>query len=382
MAKRGQNEGSITKRKDGRWVARLTIGYEGGKQKRKCIYGRTREEVAGKLAAALKAKKDGLPVSNDRITFGQFLDKWLEDSVKPSVRPRTFKSYSQLVTRHVAPELGNIRLAKLSPQDIQDLMNRKLKAGLSPRSVQYIHAIIRRALVQARKWDLVPRNVAKLVDPPRAQRYEVKALSPEQARAFLDAAKGDRLKALYTVAVALGLRRGECLALRWEDIDLEAGTLRVRHTLHHVDGGGWTLAEPKSANSRRTLGLPQFALAALKDHRKRQLEEKISKGKDWQDHGFVFTSRAGTPLDGQHLYFRHFKKLLGKAGLPDIRFHDLRHSCASLLLAQGVSPRVIMETLGHSQISLTMNTYSHVMPVLMREAADKMDALLSSEGKF
>lgn len=377
MGKRGQNEGSIYKRGDGRWTAIVSLGYQDGKRKRKSIYGKTRKEVSDKLTAALRSQQQGLPLSNDRITVGQFLNRWLTDSVKPSVRPRTFRSYSQLVTRHIAPDLGKIKLAKLSPQDIQKLMNSKLKSGLSPRTVQYIHAVIRRALVQACKWQLVPRNVAKLVDPPRVQHFEVQPLSPEQARMLIEAAKGDRLEALYTVAVALGLRRGECLALRWEDIDLETGTLRVRHTLQRLEGGGWELAEPKSKNSRRTLGLPNFAVLALREHRKRQLEEKILAGPTWQESGFVFTSKVGTPLDGQHLYFRHFKKLLNEAGLPDIRFHDLRHSCASLLLVQGVSPRVVMETLGHSQISLTMNTYSHVMPVLMREAADKMDALLS-----
>lgn len=377
MAKRGQNEGSITKRKDGRWVARLTVGCEGGKQKRKAFYGRTREEVSEKLTAALRNHQLGLPVANDRITFGQFLDKWLEDSVKPGVRPRTYVSYEQLIRVHVAPTLGKIKLAKLTPGDTQSLMNRKLKDGLAPASVRKMHAVIRRALEVAYKWELVPRNVATLAVPPRVKHFEVKPLSQEQTTAFLEAVKADRLEALYIIAVALGLRRGEALALRWEDIDLESGTLRVSHTLQNLHGGGWTLAEPKSRNSRRTLGLPKFALAAIRDHRKRQLEEKILAGPQWQDHGFVFTTPAGTPLDGQNFYRRCFKPLLIKAGLPDIRFHDLRHSCASLLLAQGVSPRVIMETLGHSQISLTMNTYSHVMPVLMREAADKMEAILT-----
>ena len=376
MAKRGQNEGSITKRKDGRWVARLTVGYEGGRQRRKCIYGRTREEAAGKLAQALRNRLLGLPVSNDKITFGQYLDKWLEDSVKPSVRPATYYRYTREVRLHIEPTLGKTRLAKLSPGDIQALMNRKLKEGLSPASVRHMHAVIRRALGQAYKWELVPRNVATLVRPPRVSRYEARTLSSEEAAAFLEAIKGDRLEALYIVAVALGLRRGEALALRWQDVGLEAGTLRVSHTLQNLPGGGWNLAEPKSRNSRRTLGLPQFALVAVREHRKRQLEEKLRQGKQWQDHGFVFTSIIGTPLDGNNI-FKLFKQILKENGLPDMRFHDLRHSCASLLLAQGVSPRVIMETLGHSQISLTMDTYSHVMPVLMRDAADKMDAILS-----
>lgn len=380
MRKRGQNEGSIIKLKDGTWRAYMNLGYQGGKRKRKYFRGKTRQEAQEKLTAALRNRQLGLPVTNDRITFGPFLHKWLEDSVKPSVRPRTYKSYAQLVERHVKPELGRIRLVRLSPQDIQALMNGKLKSGLSPRTVQYIHAVIRRALGRAVKWQLVPRNVAKLVDPPRVQRHEVKPLTPEQARAFLDAAKGERLEALYSVAVALGLRRSEALGLRWEDIDFENETISVRYSLQRIDGK-LQLVEPKSANSRRTIAMPKATLMALKDHRKRQLEEKMLAGPTWRDTRFVFTNTLGGPIEPDNLG-RWFKPLLMKAGLPDIRFHDLRHTAASLLLAQGVSARVIMETLGHSQISLTMNTYSHVMPVLQRDAAEKMDAILGGNERF
>ena len=376
MAKRGQNEGSIIKRKDERWVARLTVGYEGGSQRRKCIYGRTREEVSQKLTAALRNRQLGLPVTNDKITFGQYLDKWLEDSVKPGVRPRTYIRYSGDVRIHLKPALGKIKLAKLSAPDIQAMLNQKLKSGLSPRSVRHIYAITRRALEVAYKWELVPRNVATLADPPRVQRFEVKPLSPEQARTFLEAARGDRLEALYSVAVPLGLRLGEALGLRWQDVDLEAATLRIAYQLQRLNSQ-WELVEPKTSRSRRTIALPLSTVQALRDHRKRQLEEKIKAGPDWQDHSFVFTSRIGTPLDRPNIVRRSFKLILKKAGLPDIRFHDLRHTAASLLLVQGVAPRVVMETLGHSQISLTMDTYSHVMPVLQREAADKMEAILS-----
>ncbi|MEK7816920.1 MAG: site-specific integrase, partial [Actinomycetota bacterium] len=357
MAKRGQNEGSIIKRKDGRWSSYLTLPGTGGK--RKYFYGRTRRECQEKLTEALRNQQLGLPVTSDRITFGEYLDKWLEDSVKPSVRPRTHEQYSQYVRLYIRPALGKVKLTKLTPGDIQALLNKQVKRGLTPRTAQLTHSIIRRALVQAYKWQLVPRNVAKLVDPPRGKRYEPTPLTPEQARGFLDAVKGDRLEAFYTVALALGLRRGEALALKWEDIDLEAGTLSVRNTLQNLQGGGWTLAEPKSRSSRRTLGLPAFAVQALKEHRKCQLEEKIQAGPAWQEHGFVFTSRVGTPLDGNNVY-KLFKQFLKENGLPDIRLHDLRHTAGTMLCIQGVHPRVAMETLGHSQIGLTMNLYTHV----------------------
>ena len=199
-------------------------------------------------------------------------------------------------------------------------------------------------------------------------------LTPEQARAFLEAASGDRLEALYTVALAVGLRQGEALGLRWDDVDLEAGTLTVRHALQRV-GGRLRLVEPKTRLSLRNIALPPMVVAALRAHRSRQLQERLWAGSRWQEHDYVFASTIGTPLDGTNVTHR-LQAILLTAGLPRQRFHDLRHACASLLLALGVHPRVVMETLGHSQISLTMNTYGHVLPSLQRDAADRMDRLL------
>jgi integrase len=373
--RRGHGEGSIWQRSDGRWEARIDLGYQGGKRRRKAFYGTTRREVSDQLKAALHTQQLGLPVAVQRQTLGQFLSKWLEDSVRPTVRPKTFDSYAQLVRLYIGPELGNIQLGKLSPQDIQHLLNKLLKSGLAPRTVQYCHAILKMALGRAYKWSLVPRNVAQLVDPPRSRRYEMRSLDPEEARTFLQTVRSDRLEALYSVAIALGLRQGEALGLRWEDVDIDKCTLKVRYALQRIDGKP-QLVEPKTHKSRRTIFMPQVTVNALRAHRVRQLEERLVAGTRWKESGLVFTSSIGTSLDPRNA-FRLFQEALQRAGLPHIRFHDLRHTCASLLLAQGVHPRVVMETLGHSQISLTMDTYSHVIPALQRDAADRMDALLS-----
>jgi integrase len=333
--------------------------------------------VREKLIAARHAQQQGLPIANERVTTGQFLTRWLEESAKLTIRPRTYASYAQLIRLHLVPELGRIPLGKLGPQHVQEFLNRKLASGLSPRTVQYLHAVLRRALNQATKWGLVGRNVALLVDAPRVRRTEVSPLSPEHARIFLEAVRGDRLEALYTVALAIGLRQGEALGPQWDDVDLEKGTISVRNELQRADGR-LQLVELKAARSRRTLALPQVAVAALRVHQARLLEDRLLAGDRWEEHGIVFTTRLGRPLTARNV-FRAYQRALIRAGLDHQRFHDLRHTCASLLLAQNVHPRVVMEILGHSQFSLTMNTYSHVIPALQQDAAGRMDGLLASK---
>jgi integrase len=219
-----------------------------------------------------------------------------------------------------------------------------LAAGLSARTVQYLRAVLRRALGQALKLNLVARNVATLVDPPRYQRPKVKLLSPDDIRVFLNSLKGNRLEALFVVTVALGLREGEVLGLRWQDLDLTAGVLRVSFALQRIDGK-LQLVEPKTGRSRRTLSMPGVVCAALRDHRVRQLEDWMLAGERWRESGLVFTTSKGTPLGARNV-IRKFHALLKKAGFPRHRFHDLRHSCASLLLAQHVPARVVIDVLG------------------------------------
>ena len=275
------------------------------------------------------------------------------------------------------PALGHIELRTLMPQHIQSMIGSKVTAGLSPRTIRGIRAVLRSALSDAVKWRTLTFNAAKAVSLPRTQRVETRVFTPEQARAFVAAAEADRLGPLFLVALAVGLRLGEALGLRWKDVNLERRELHVRQALQRV-GKELRFVEPKSEQSRRTISIPDFAAAVLKRHRTTQLEERLKAGSRWTDSGLVFSSTIGTPLDERNVR-RAFNTILKGADLPRIRNHDLRHTCASLLLVQGVHPRVVMETLGHSQISLTLDTYSHVLPALQHEAARQMDSLISAK---
>lgn len=338
------------------------------------MYGRTREEVRRKLAAALNARETGTLADPRGQTLGQFLDTWLNEVVKPSVREWTYRGYEVHVRVHIKPILGKVPLDRLEPAHVQAFLNRKLKEGLSPASVRYIRGTLRTALQQGVRWGELSRNVAALVDGPRSEHYEIRPFDAKEARRLFVTLGDDRLRALYTVALTMGLRQGEALGLQWQDIDFATGSLRVRKQLQRFDGR-FELVDVKTARSRRTLAMPASVAAELELHGRRQAEELKSLGPDSNPMNLVFTRPDGGPLDGT-VVTHQFHRLLDQAGLPQRRFHDLRHSCATLLLAQGVSPRVVMEILGHSQIALTMNTYTHVLPELKQEAAKRMDDLM------
>jgi integrase len=238
-----------------------------------------------------------------------------------------------------------------------------------------MHAGIRRALNVAVKWQLIAVNPATLVDSPRPRQHEVVPLSATEARRLIEAAHGDRMEARWLVGLALGLRQGEALGLWWDDVDLDAGLLRVRRALQRQRGGGLVFTEPKTLRSKRSIPLPAPLVQVLREHRDRQDKERITAGNLWHESRCVFTTPIGSPVDPRNDY-REFKKVLARAGLPSVRLHDLRHTAASLLLAQNVPARVVMEILGHSQIALTMNTYSHVAPEVSREAADRIARML------
>jgi integrase len=375
VGKRGNGEGSITRRKNGGWCAQYVVHTAEGR-KRKTLYGKTRQEVAAKLAKALSDREGGLLFDAGSLTVGEYLDRWLTDSVKDTVRLTTYQGYERICRLHIKPSLGRVRLKDLTVAHVRGLYRERLKAGLAPRMVQLIHVTFHKALKQAVMDSLIPRNVTEAVKPPQPEKKEIRPLSPEQTRALLRAAKEERLEALYVLAITTGMRQGELLALKWEDVNFEAGVLQVRRTLSTATGGGFTFSAPKTAKSRRSIKLPNTALSSLKKHRRAQLEERMRLGELFVDQGLVFTSRVGTPISRQDLITRSFKPLLKRAGLPDIRFHDLRHTCATLLLGKGVHVKFVQELLGHASISITLDTYSHVLPGMGDAAAGAMDEAL------
>lgn len=373
--KRGQNEGSIFFHENRRlWCAAISI--EGGN--RRYLYGATRQEVAKRMSAEIRNRQQGIAIKSSTVTVGSFLQNWLDEAVRPNVRPWTYKGYEVIVRCHLTPDLGHIPLVKLGPQEVQALINRKREAGLAPKYVQSIRGVLRTALNEGMRWEMVHRNVAALVRVPRSEPKAIRPLSPEDARVLLTAAQSDRLGALYSVALALGLRQGEALGLRWEDIDLDRRVLKVENQLQRLDGR-LQLVPLKTRTSKRVLPIPPTIVASLVRHQRTQLEERDAAGSRWKETGLVFTSTVGSGLDGPNVT-KSFQRLLLNAGLDHRRFHDLRHSCATLLLAQDVAPRVVMEILGHSQISLTMNTYTHVMPELRQRAAVSMELALTGRG--
>jgi integrase len=376
MAKRrGNGEGSITRRKDGRWEARYTAHTASG-PKRKVIYGKTRSEVAEMLAKAISDRSSGLTFDAGSLTVGDFLDRWLKDSVRDTVRQRTYERHEELVRLHIRPALGRLKLKALTPAHVQGFYRDRLDSGLSPATVQKIHVVLHKALSQAVRWNLIPRDATKAVNAPRPAPKEICPLSPDEARRFLEAAHGDRLEALYILAVHTGMRQGELLGLKWEDVDLEGGVIHIRRTLTR-NRGRLLLGEPKTKRSRRTVRLTGTAVEALREHLECQLEEIERLGDLYQDVGLVFTTEVGTLISPTNLRRRSFARLLKRAGLPSKRFHDLRHTCATLLLSRNVHPKYVQELLGHATIAITLDTYSHVLPGMGDQTAAAMESALS-----
>lgn len=373
MSKRRRHgDGSIFQRKDGRWVGLVDGGRVDGQRQRRAYYGDTFREVQEQLKVALHAQQQGLPLGGHGKTVGSFLSEWIEGQ-QSKIRPTTWRRYSDFVT-YATKHVGHIALEKLTPEDVERLMETRLKAGAAPATVRQLRAVLRRALGQAEKRRYVPRNVAALADPPRVERRQMTALNEDQANAFLSAASEHRLSALFAVALDTGMREGELLALKWAAVDLERGTLQVNTTLQATPDG-FEFAPTKTAKSRRQVTLTRAAVTALRRHKVQQAKERIDFGPGWDDLDLVFPNAVGRPVNASNLLHQQFYPLLKRAGVPHIRFHDLRHTYASIALGRGVPLKVVSETLGHSSIAITADTYQHVTPSMSRASADAMDAV-------
>jgi len=382
--KRTNKDGSVT------YWTRVDAGSDPitGKRLQPRLNASTVGELKRLYADAIRKVDQGGYTNAAKQTVAEYMAYWLDTYAKAATKPRTYDTYALMIKHHITPAIGHVRLDKLTPTDLATLYRQKLDGGrkdskpggLSPRTVRYIHATIREALAHAMKWGIVHRNVADAVDAPKLSSREMTTWNAAQVTTFLAIAEATtRYAPVFMLAVLTGLRRGELLAVRWRDIDLDRGILAVRQTL--VDRNGTlSFSSPKTHRSSRPVDLPESAIAALKAHRRTQLEERLAAGPIWQDHDLVFATDLGRPIHPRNL-FRAMQVAITKAKLPPIRFHDLRHTHATLLFQADVHPKIVSERLGHATIGLTLDVYSHTLPGMQREAASRLDAMLTRSKK-
>lgn len=387
--RRGNNEGTIYQRADGRWCCQVTVGInpETGKPKRKTLYGKTRREVADKLTKALQEINSGAYIEPTTYTLGQWLDKWMTDYKKVQLKPGTYASYEYLIDIHIKPALGRTPLAKLQAHMLQSFYSEKLQTGrydgeggLSTRTVRYLHAIVRQALEQSVREGMLPRNVADATNPPVVQNKPIRPLNEQELVQFFQEAREDRYFAAYVLVATTGMRRGELCGLCWDSVDLEQGVAVVQRQMLVLKDGLSLEDTTKSKSGRRSIILTDDAVRELKAHRRGQAKERLLLGPAYQDNNLVFCKEDGSPIDPRD-FTKRFQRILGRAGLPKVRLHDLRHTHASLLLARGVHPKVVQERLGHSSITMTLDLYSHLTPGLQEAAAASLNGLVQKQEK-
>ncbi|WP_405525504.1 site-specific integrase [Streptomyces canus] len=394
---RANGDGTVYQRKDSRWEAAGYVLAPGNTRKRIHVYGTTRKEALAKLTEKIANSNRGLPAPSAQGSLAAHLTYWLENVAVHQLRENTHTRYTACVNNYLIPGLGRKKLAKLTAKDVRTWLNqlrttcqccaRGLDAGrneprccaagtccskrLSPLTLAYIHSVLKSALEHAVREEEIPRNVR--TGTPRPRRFE--PLTADEARQFLSSAHDHRLHALLELALHTGLRKGELLGLCWKDLNLDMGTAAIRRTLQRTSTGGLTTLPTKTRASERRIALPARCLQSLKLHQEEQQQERDTAGAIWQDNGYVFTTPQGRAIDPTNLT-RTFITLLRKAGLRRIRFHDLRHSTATLLLEQGVELVVIKELLGHAHIGVTATVYAHVRLRLQRDAIDLLDHAL------
>ena len=392
----------IIKRGDQVYLIRVFLGRdESGRRNYHNETFRGTLKDAGTRARDLERSRDtGTLIQPASLTLGAYLEEWLKTAAKPRLARRTFTDYSYMIGHYVPQALRDLRLSNVTPLHVQKMYADLLVSGLSARTVRYVHAVLSSALKQAVKWRILAINPTDAVDLPRQRRTEMKALTPDEAIAFQQEAAKDPLGVLFLVAITGGLRPEEYLALQWRtDVDLSdplRPALTINRVLVRATKGEWYFAEPKTSQSRRTVQLPSSVGAVLLRHKREQAERRIKNPRKWKDNDLVFTTKTGTPVEMRNVR-RSFRRVLEQMfyarieGLPEdeakrkteaaerakqYRLYDLRHTCATLLLAGGEHPKVVAERLGHSNTKLTLDTYSHVLPSMQDSAAQKLEAML------
>ena len=365
--------GTITQRKDGRFQAAVYVLQPDGTTARKFAYGKTWAECDTKRRALLDKVDNGVPVPTRSMKLSEWLPYWLDNIVKPRRKKTTAAKYEVHVRLYLVPLIGSKRLESLSVADVRRFLV-QVEKKTSAATAKESHRVLRTALTAACREELVTRNVATLVEPPSVAARELSPWSLDETLDFLAAARRDPLYAAFVLAIALGFRRGEVVGLRWENVDLDKREIRVR-TQRQRGSAEVYEDDPKGCRRKQTLPLPAICVAPLRWQRLKQAAARERAGEKWTDTGYVFTTRTGQPIEPRNLY-RSFTRVAKDAGLRVIRLHDACHGTATLLTAAGVAPRVVMEILGHSQIAVTMNVYTHVVQDTQREAVSHMDRLL------
>jgi len=373
--------GSIIKRYKSSYTIVLNLGIDptSGKRKQEWISVKgTKKDAEKKLAELLHQLDNGTFIKPGKTTVAEFLEKWLSDYAQPKLSPRAFERYESIVRVHLIPGLGNIPLTQLKPEHLQRLYATKLVDGLSARTVRYLHTVLHKALQTAMKWGRVSRNVADGVDVPRARRTEMQTWDEDDITRFLEAIRKTPYFALFHTALFTGMRRSELLALRWCDVDFIYSQIYVTRSLHHLRDGSYVFTQPKSDSSRRNIALSPSAILVLQDYYEKRKLERALLGIPLKDDDLVFSTPEGKPLR-PNTVSRTWTMLAARAGLKVIRFHDARHTHASLMLKQGIHPKIVQERLGHSTIAITLDTYSHVAPGLQEAAAKRFDEALNAQ---
>ncbi len=371
MAKRRSNhEGTIYQRKNGKWRAQVTLDG-----RRLHFSARTQRECQEWLKKTIGRIDDGMTYASTKTTLEEYMSSWLESS-KSSLRETTWSHYNSVTKRYILPELGQITLIELRGDQIQTLYDHLVVEGIGIPTVIKVHTVLQSALSLAVKAGKIGSNPALATRPPRATSREMSVLDESQLNSLLVASKGHRLEALYHLAVTTGMRQMELLGLKWTDLGWDKQTLKVERQLVRSRVKGIQFLPPKTNSGRRTLSLGSNTISALKDHHKRLQTEKQAVGESWVENGLIFSNALGKPIDPRRL-LKDFKKLLKVGGLPEIRFHDLRHTSATLMLNHGIPIMVVSRRLGHARPSITLNIYGHLIPSMDVMAADKIDELVT-----